>query len=68
MTFEPDCRLPLLRRVSVATICYWHTRDPGIAEIAATAPSAFPRLPKAECAPTLAMEVGMKPAACGTAE
>ena len=66
MTFEPDYRLPLLRRVSVATICYWHTRDPGIAEVAATAPSALLLLPEREC--TAALTPGKKPAALRAAE
>ena len=68
MTFEPDYRLPLLRRVSVATICYWHTRDQKIAEIAATAPPALPQLPQPECTVALTMERGEKPAVRGAAE
>lgn len=56
MVHELDYRLQLLRRVSVATICYWHTRDPGIAEIAATAPPALPRLPEPECTAVLTTE------------
>jgi hypothetical protein len=63
MTFEPDYRLPLLRRVSIATICYWHTRDPGIAEIAATAPPAVPRLPAPECTAALTVKRGKTPTA-----
>jgi hypothetical protein len=68
MTFEPDYRLPLLRRVSIATICYWHTRDPGIAEIAAMAPPALPRLSKPKCTAALTMGRNKTPAAWGAAE
>jgi hypothetical protein len=68
MTIDPDYRLPLLRRVSIATICHWHTRDPGIAEIAATAPPALPRLLERECTATLTMDRARSLKAWGAAE
>lgn len=56
MVYQPDCRLPLLRRVSFATIRFWHTHDPGIAEVAATAPPALPRLPEPVRTPASTMQ------------